>query len=112
MGTKKTKEQNLVFKYAGNLTGADGVFLHYGLSDEWKNVTESKMRKLKNCYKAEITIPGGEKIKFCFRDTNGNWDNNFGRDYCFEMGKETEYPNLQIEMDVPETTKKTVRNKV
>lgn len=81
MRTKKQTEQGVSFKYTGCLDGADTIYLHYGIGDSWDNITDCKMRKLKTCYKAEVTIPAGSEVKFCFRDSNGNWDNNYGNDY-------------------------------
>ena len=82
MATKKTKEQTYELKYTGSLTGAPTIYLHYGTAN-WNDITEVKMRKLKTCYKTEITVPTGMNINFCFRDAHGNWDNNFGNDYCY-----------------------------
>ena len=81
MRTKKLSEESITLKYTGCLEGADTVYLHYGIGENWDNITECKMRKLKTCYKTEVTIPSGCELKFCFRDSNGNWDNNYGNDY-------------------------------
>lgn len=113
MATKKAKDQSLEVKYAGRLSGAEGIYLHYGLGNAWDNVNESKMRKLKSCYKTEVVVPRGEKINFCFRDTNGNWDNNDGQDYYYVVGQEIEYSNLEVNLSEPKAeTKKTTRAKV
>ena len=59
------------------------IYLHYGIGDNWEGVSECKMRKLKYCYKTEVTIPTGADLNFCFRDADGNWDNNFGTNYTY-----------------------------
>lgn len=81
--TKKTAEQTFELKYTGTLASTDNVFLHYGYSN-WENVSECKMKKLKSCYKAEVTLPSNAELNFCFRNGCGEWDNNYGSDYCFK----------------------------
>jgi hypothetical protein len=80
---RRPKEEVITLKYNGELDGAKSIYLHYGIGENWEGVTECKMRKLKYCYKTEVTIPTGSDLNFCFRDQDGNWDNNFGSDYTF-----------------------------
>ena len=69
--TRKKKEQTYELRYTGCLTGAPTIYLHYG-TENWSDISEVKMRKLKSCYKTEITVPATADINFCFRDANGN----------------------------------------
>jgi len=78
---RRPKEENLTLKYNGSLDGAKTIYLHYGIGDTWEGVDECKMRKLKYCYKTEVTIPTGADLNFCFRDQDGNWDNNYYEEY-------------------------------
>ena len=80
---RRAKEESLTLKYNGCLDGAKTIYLHYGIGETWDGVAECKMRKLKNCYKTEVTIPTGADLNFCFRDQDGNWDNNCGCDYTY-----------------------------
>ena len=89
MRTKKNIEENLELRYTGSLDGAKAIYLHYGYGENWDNITECKMRKLKNCYKAEVTVPTGTELRFCFRDGEGNWDNNYGNDYTYISSSST-----------------------
>lgn len=95
---RRPKEENLTLKYNGCLDGAKTIYLHYGIGDNWEGVSEAKMRKLKNCYKTEITIPTGANLNFCFRDQDGNWDNNCGADYTYNTLNEATpvYGNVEI----------------
>ena len=102
MRAKKIVDQNLVLKYNGILGGADAIYLHYGIGAGWDNISECKMRKLKSCYKTEVTIPAGTELKFCFRDANGNWDNNFGNDYSYN-GEDIELPNVEVSPYIPKS---------
>ena len=109
MRTKKVTEQSVSLKYTGCLDGADAVYLHYGIGETWDNITECKMRKLKTCYKTEVTVPTGTEVKFCFRDGSGNWDNNFGNDYSCtttttgEVTPTCDYSSVEVSRYTPKT---------
>ena len=95
--TRKKKEQTYELRYTGCLTGAPTIYLHYG-TENWNDISEVKMRKLKSCYKTEITVPANADINFCFRDSNGNWDNNYGNDYsyCPKTKCKEEYSSITV----------------
>lgn len=97
MATKKSKVQTYELTYTGALTGAPTIYVHYG-TENWSEITEVKMRKLKTCYKTEITVPTGASINYCFRDAHGNWDNNAGNDYYYAPTAEytTTYTTTEI----------------
>ena len=106
MSTKKSTEKTYELKYTGWLTEGTNstVYLHYG-TQNWTDVTETKMRKLKSCYKTEITVPASTRISFCFRDTEGNWDNNSGNDYWYTPSIGETYSCVEItETSTPTTT--------
>ena len=98
---RKANEQSLELKYNGCLDGAKTIYLHYGIGENWETIGEAKMRKLKNCYKTEITIPTDAEFSFCFRDTDGNWDNNYGHDYTYTP--EISYASVEISPYTPKT---------
>ncbi|MBQ9267263.1 MAG: hypothetical protein IJ217_03155 [Clostridia bacterium] len=108
MRTKKEKKQSLQLKYTGCLDGANSIYLHYGIGENWEDVSECKMRKLKTCYKTEVTIPAGAELKFCFRDTEGNWDNNYGKDYSYNTTTEDTPMNIYSAVEVNPYTPKTL----
>lgn len=105
--TRKPKEENLELRYNGCLDGAKTIYLHYGIGETWEGVTEAKMRKLKNCYKTEVTIPTGADFNFCFRDSEGNWDNNFGNNYTYnsEYTDASIYEAVEVSPYVPKIKK-------
>lgn len=105
---RRPKEESLELKYNGCLDGAKTIYLHYGIGENWEDVTECKMRKLKSCYKAEVTIPTGADFNFCFRDTEGNWDNNYGNNYTYNSCNTATpiYPVVEVAPYVPKATKK------
>ncbi len=97
MGTKKVTEKTYELKYTGWLTECNSpIYLHYG-TENWTEISENKMRKLKSCYKTEITVPSTvTSISFCFRDSNGNWDNNCGNDYWYTPSIGETYSCVEI----------------
>ena len=97
MRTKKNAETTYELKYTGWLAeeGNTPIYLHYG-TENWTEVSEAKMRKLKSCYKAEVTVPSTSSLSFCFRDTDGNWDNNAGNDYWYTPSIGETYSCVEI----------------
>ena len=95
---RKPKEESLELKYNGCLDGAKTIYLHYGIGENWEGVSECKMRKLKYCYKTEVTIPTGTDFNFCFRDADGNWDNNYGNNYTYnsENNETPTYNSVEV----------------
>jgi hypothetical protein len=67
------------------------------------------MRKLKGCYKTEITVPAdATSLSFCFRDSNGNWDNNSGNDYWYTPTLGETYSCVEVyPLEAKETSTKT-----
>lgn len=99
MGTKKTTDKTYELRYTGWLTEGDSpIYLHYG-TENWTEISENKMRKLKSCYKTEITVPSTvASISFCFRDSNGNWDNNSGNDYWYTPAIGETYSCVEVSL--------------
>ncbi len=104
---RRPKEESIELRYNGCLDGASTVYLHYGIGESWEDVTECKMRKLKSCYKTEVTIPTGADFNFCFRDANGNWDNNYGNNYTYNsLSNHTpSYSAVEVSTYVPKVKK-------
>ena len=80
--------------YVGYLfqNGSSEVYLHYGFGENWDNVNEVKMEKTELGFQAEIDIMNGaETLNLCYKNENGEWDNNFGQNFTFGVDKkETE----------------------
>ena len=59
-------------------SGADKVYLHYGI-DGWKKPNTISMDKISDRFETEIkTTAGIREIDFCFKDSADHWDNNNG----------------------------------
>lgn len=76
--------------YQGN---NDKVFLHYGYGSNWNNVNEIEMAKTDLGYQAELDLLGEDTINFCFKNQNNEWDNNFGKNYIFDIEKQASTVN-------------------
>lgn len=70
--------------YQGN---NEKVYLHYGYGKNWNNVNEVEMSKTDLGYQAELKLLPAETLNFCFKNQNNEWDNNFGKNYVFNIEK-------------------------
>lgn len=81
--------EDIVVKYSGILaqSGADGIFLHmgYGPLDHWNYVTDLPLKKNGNSWEVTFEVKDDNRLNFCFRDSAGNWDNNNGKNWSFEV---------------------------
>ena len=75
--------------YKGSLyeNGSEDIYMHYGYGLLWENLQEVKFEKHQDCYKAYITLTDIGDINFCFRDSEGHWDNNEGVNYTATISK-------------------------
>ena len=75
--------------YVGYLfqNNSEEVFLHYGFGMNWANVAEIKMEKTELGFQCEIDIMDAETLNLCFRNSTGEWDNNFGQNFSFDIEK-------------------------
>jgi hypothetical protein len=73
-------------KYNGLLagSGADKVYLHYGV-DGWKKPQTIPMEKSGNYFETEVKITASVRhMDFCFKDCADHWDNNTGLNWTAE----------------------------
>ncbi len=69
--------------YSGLLAngGADQVYLHAGYGDKWSYVKDYPMQRSANGWQKVLPIEHPEELKFCFKDSASNWDNNAGHNW-------------------------------
>ncbi len=65
------------------------VFIHYGYGENWNNLNEIEMNKTDLGYQTELNLAGGNTLNFCFKNQNNEWDNNCGKNYVFNIEKNT-----------------------
>ena len=75
--------------YTGKLfqNNSEEVFIHYGFGNNWDNLNEFKMEKSELGFQAEIELLSNDTLNLCFRNSNGEWDNNEGQNYIFPIEK-------------------------
>ena len=61
------------------------LYIHYGFGLLWENVNEIKMEKTEFGYQSLIYLNGKDSLNFCFKNSKGEWDNNGGKNYVFEI---------------------------
>ncbi len=64
---------------------SSNVYLHYGYDNEWKEINEIQMEKTDLGFQAELILLPYSTLNLCFRDDNGNWDNNQNANYIFDI---------------------------
>lgn len=86
---KLVENTKVKISYAGKLfqNESEEVFIHYGFGLEWNDLGEVKMEKTELGFQAEIELLSSETFNFCFKNENGEWDNNDGQNYIFPIEK-------------------------
>ena len=88
--TDKLIENSTVkLSYTGELfqNNSEEVFVHYGFGNNWDNLNEIKMEKSEIGFQAEIELISGDTLNLCFRNSEGQWDNNDSQNYIFPIEK-------------------------
>ncbi|HHV43281.1 MAG TPA: hypothetical protein GXX57_01255 [Firmicutes bacterium] len=84
-----TEGTSLTVWYSGDLAQRDpeALYMHYGFgTDEWEDIGEVEMYKDgDNQWMTNVYVNRGQAISFCFKDGAGNWDNNHGRNWTFQV---------------------------
>ena len=79
----------LQVEYRGLLaqSGAEEVYLHYGFGrSDWTYVQDIPMEKSSDgTWTAVVQVEEAGRFNFCFRDNANNWDNNYGRNWSYEI---------------------------
>ena len=65
--------------------GSKNVFIRYGFGNDWEDLVETEMTKTELGFQVEIDLPDSETFNFCFKNENGEWDNNNGNNYIFKI---------------------------
>ena len=99
---KLLQNSKVKISYIGKLfdSGSAEVHIHYGFGLSWENLSEAKMEKTDLGFQAEIELIESETFNFCFRNEDGEWDNNDSTNYIFEL----ETPNVGLILTDEETS--------
>ncbi len=88
--TDKLIENSTVkISYTGEFfqNGCEEVYAHYGFGNTWDNLNEVQMEKTELGFQTEIALCEGETFNLCFKNENGEWDNNNNQNYIFTLEK-------------------------
>ncbi len=102
--TDKIVENSKVkISYVGTLyqAGSEELYVHYGFGINWENVSDIKMEKTELGFQCEIEIGESNCLNLCFRNGNGEWDNNNGMNYSFPIEK-VEPEDIELSLVVAE----------
>lgn len=77
-------------RYSGALSGSGSpLYVHFGIGPgDWSDVSEAPMHPVAatGVFQAEIGVAGDEgRLEFCFRNENGEWDNNHGNNWAYPL---------------------------
>ena len=86
---KLVENSNVKISYTGKFfqDNSEEVSIHYGFGFDWNNVNDVKMEKTELGFQAEIFLEGENTFNFCFKNNQGEWDNNDSQNYIFDIEK-------------------------
>ena len=86
---KLVENSKVKISYTGNLfqNASTDVSIHYGFGANWDNVSDAKMEKTELGFQIEVELISSDLFNFCFYNENGEWDNNCGNNYVFQIEK-------------------------
>lgn len=86
---KLVENSKVKISYTGNLfqNASKDVSIHYGFGTNWENVCDAKMERTELGFQIEVELMSSDTFNFCFYNENGEWDNNFGNNYVFQIEK-------------------------
>jgi hypothetical protein len=65
--------------------GAKKLYVHVGFGNEWVDAIDYKMVRTQDGFETEIPVTTSSAMNMCFKDSAGNWDNNAGQNYTFDI---------------------------
>lgn len=84
---KLTANSVVKISYTGKLfqNNSEEVKIHYGFGNDWENLTEVSMKKTDLGFQIEVELLDKNSFNFCLKNENGEWDNNDGQNYIFQI---------------------------
>lgn len=100
------EDSELIILYTGSLSkNSDKIFISYGYGNYWDNKNEVELKKTDFGFLGNIDIKTGTDFQFCFRDANGNWDNNNYQNYILPIYKKEKEEDLLSFTPIKESEK-------
>ena len=87
---KLIENTSVKISYTGKFfqDNSEEVFLHYGFGQNWDNLNDKKKKKTELGFQAEVFLEAEGTFNFCLKNENGEWDNNEGNNYIFNIEKQ------------------------
>ena len=87
---KLVENSKVKISYKGKFfqDASEEVYFHYGFGSNWDNVEDIQMSKTDLGFQAEVELASAETFNFCFFNEKGEWDNNNGNNYSFQIEKQ------------------------
>lgn len=84
-----TPNTNVKISYIGKFfqDASKHVYIHYGFGEDWEDVVDAEMTKTELGYQIEVSLLDKSTFNFCFKNEDGEWDNNDGDNYIFAIEK-------------------------
>lgn len=81
------EQVNVVYDGLLAVHGADKVYLHagFGHPQNWQQVVDQPMVKTSAGWETTMRVDNASRFNFCFKDSSGNWDNNRGQNWSYEI---------------------------
>lgn len=57
----------------------------YGRNDDWRIVRDIRMEKTASGWETSFSVMDDSRLNLCFRDDKYKWDNNYGRNWSYEV---------------------------
>ena len=67
---------------------SEETHIHYGFGENWEGLSDVPMEKTDLGFQCEIELLGNySTLNLCFKNENGEWDNNDNTNYIFDIEK-------------------------
>ena len=85
---KLVQNTTVKISYTGEFfeNGSKETHIHYGFGENWEGLSDIEMEKTELGFQCEIELLGDyTTLNLCFKNENGEWDNNNGQNYVFTV---------------------------
>lgn len=89
-----TANTTVKISYTGKFfqDNSTNVSIHYGFGNEWEGLVDAEMTKTELGFQIEVDLLDKETFNFCLKNEKGEWDNNEGTNYIFNI----EHPDTAL----------------
>ncbi|WP_418791733.1 carbohydrate-binding protein [Phosphitispora sp. TUW77] len=84
---------NIIYDGLLSKSGAQDVYLHlgFGYHNNWHDTKYLKMFHTGRGWEQTVQASDDTRLNFCFKDGAGNWDNNSGHNWSYEIHDGKQY---------------------